>query len=115
MLTGGRSLCADKTNGRLGCPGSGANHCLLVSFPLLSELLSRTAPTGRKEEGKGSRGLGCGCVWGGGDCRERKARGPTGRRGAGGTCGREEQRECRNLSEDLVFHFFLERTKVSQD
>lgn len=50
---GGRSLCGDRTNGRPGLPGSGANHCLLVSFPLFSELLSRTAPTGRKEEGRG--------------------------------------------------------------
>lgn len=41
---------------------SGTNHCLLVSFPLLSELLSRTAPTGRK----GGEGfLGCTCEeWG---------------------------------------------------
>lgn len=70
-LAGGRWLCGDWTNGRAGCSSSGANHCLLVSFPLLSELLSRTAPTGRKEEGEegvgvgggrgGSRGL-CVCV-----------------------------------------------------
>lgn len=52
-LAGGCSLCADGANGRAGCASSGANHCLLVSFPLLSELLSRTAPTGRKEEGRG--------------------------------------------------------------
>lgn len=52
-LAGGRWLCGDRTNGRPGCAGSGANHCLLVSFPLLSELLSRTAPTGRKEGGVG--------------------------------------------------------------
>lgn len=58
VLVGGRSLCGDRTNGRTGCAGSGANHCLLVSFPLLSELLSRTAPTERKEEGWGSGGLG---------------------------------------------------------
>lgn len=53
MLAGGCFLCGDRTNGRPGCLVSGANHCLLVSFPLLSELLSRTAPTGRKEEGRG--------------------------------------------------------------
>lgn len=51
MLAGGRSLCADRPNSRPGYSGSGTNHCLLVSFPLLSELLSRTAPTGRKSEG----------------------------------------------------------------
>lgn len=78
-LAGGRWLCGDRTNGRPGCAGSGANHCLLVSFPLLSELLSRTAPTGRKEEGRG--GGGC-------SSRERKARGPTGSWGAGGTLGK---------------------------
>lgn len=57
-----RRAHGDRTHGRPGCPSSGANHCLLVSFPLLSELLSRIAPTGRKE----------------GDREERKARGPTG-------------------------------------
>lgn len=41
----GRSPCGT------GYSSSGTNHCLLVSFPLLSELLSRTAPTGRKEQG----------------------------------------------------------------
>lgn len=46
-------LCGDGTNGRAACPVSGANHCLLVSFPLFSELLSRTAPTGRQERGAG--------------------------------------------------------------
>lgn len=51
VLAGGRSLCADRPNSRPGYSGSGTNHCLLVSFPLLSELLSRTAPTGRKSEG----------------------------------------------------------------
>lgn len=81
LLEGGRLLCGDETNSRPGCPGSGANHCLLVSFPLLSELLSRTAPTGRKEEGKGEG------VWGlgGGGGSKRKARGPSGIWGAGGT------------------------------
>lgn len=53
VLAGGCFLCGDRTNGRPGCLVSGANHCLLVSFPLFSELLSRTAPTGRKEEGRG--------------------------------------------------------------
>lgn len=60
VLVGGRSLCGDRTNSRPGCAGSGANHCLLVSFPLLSELLSRTAPTGRKEEGWGCEAEGRG-------------------------------------------------------
>lgn len=46
-------LCRDGTNGRVASPVSGANHCLLVSFPLFSELLSRTAPTGRQERGAG--------------------------------------------------------------
>lgn len=45
------SLLADRTNGRPACPVSGANHCLLVSFPLLSELLSRTAPRRRQNGG----------------------------------------------------------------
>lgn len=49
VLAGGCMLCGDRPNGRPGYSGSGTNHCLLVSFPLLSELLSRTAPTGRKE------------------------------------------------------------------
>lgn len=68
-LAGGRWLCGDWTNGRAGCSSSGANHCLLVSFPLLSELLSRTAPTGRKEEGEEGVGGAEGevgvyvCVW----------------------------------------------------
>lgn len=82
-LVGGRSLCGNRTNGRPGCAGSGANHCLLVSFPLLSELLSRTAPTGRKEEGWRRRGLGVREREGG--SRERKARGPKGIWGSGGT------------------------------
>lgn len=42
------SLYGDRTNGRRACPVSGANHCLLVSFPLCSELLSRTAQRGRQ-------------------------------------------------------------------
>lgn len=77
MLAGGPlSPCGDRTNGRPACPVSGANHCLLVSFPLLSELLSRTAPTGRQEEGMGA-----------GVCGDsgRKARGPTDNLGAFGT------------------------------
>lgn len=94
MLAGGRSLFGDRANSRPGCPGSGANHCLLVSFPLLSELLSRTAPTGRKEGG--GRGGGAG---------ERKARGPKGSWGAGGTW--EEQRQCRNLR-NIFFSFLRE-------
>lgn len=49
------SLCGDRTNGRPACPVSGANHCLLVSFPLLSELLSRTAPRGRQKGGVGAK------------------------------------------------------------
>lgn len=48
VLAGGCSLCGDAPNSEAGYSGSGTNHCLLVSFPLLSELLSRTAPTRRK-------------------------------------------------------------------
>lgn len=50
VLAGGHSPCGDRPNGGTGYSSSGTNHCLLVSFPLLSELLSRTAPTGRKEQ-----------------------------------------------------------------
>lgn len=53
VLAGGLSPCGDRPNGGTGYSSSGTNHCLLVSFPLLSELLSRTAPTGRKEQGWG--------------------------------------------------------------
>lgn len=51
VLAGQRSPCGGRPNGGTFYSGSGTNHCLLVSFPLLSELLSRTAPTGRKEQG----------------------------------------------------------------
>lgn len=79
MLAGGLSPCGDGPNGGTGYSGSGTNHCLLVSFPLLSELLSRTAPTGRKEQERGREGvggvLGCACV------QRIEKRGPTGKRG----------------------------------
>lgn len=66
VLGGWRVPCGGRPTGGTGYSGSGTNHCLLVSFPLLSELLSRTAPTGRKEQGWMGGGVrdfwGCACV-----------------------------------------------------
>lgn len=64
VLAGGRSLWGDRPNVGPGYSGSGTNHCLLVSFPLLGELLSRTAPTGEEGRGMGRGHCGvCVCVY----------------------------------------------------
>lgn len=90
VLAVGLSLCGGRPNGGTGHFSSGTNHCLLVSFPLLSELLSRTAPTERKEQERGGRKgvLGCACV------QRIERRGPTGNRGV---WWGKRQGQCRSL------------------